>query len=80
MMEEIVIGLENLTEDRVYVVKQKYIVVGDIKYEIGQPWRRAYDNTMVGRDMVKKEIEEKYTKVIFTMWGDKPTVAEKSIK
>ena len=75
-MKENIVALENLTQDRVYVVKQQYIVLEGVKYEIGQRWRRAYENTKNGRDLVKKDLEEKYQKAIFSVWGNTPTVEE----
>jgi hypothetical protein len=46
------------------------------RYEIGQPWRKAYVNSVRGRLEVEDEVPSPYKEVIFLMWGDNPTVLE----
>lgn len=68
------ITLNWLNENSVSVKKQKYIEQNGVEYEIEQPWRRAYVNSIHGREQVQDEVSEPYKSVILLMWGDKPTV------
>ena len=70
------ITLDMLTQDGVSVKKQKYTVIDDKEYAIGEPWRRAYINSARGREQVNAEVTEPYKSVIMLMWGDEPTVIE----
>ncbi len=71
-----IITLDILTQDSVSLKKQKYIVQNDIKYTVGQPWKRGYMNSTQGREQVQTEVPEPYRSAIFTVWGDTPTVAD----
>ncbi len=70
------ITLDMLTQDSVSIKKQQYIVQDGKEYQVGQPWRRAYVNSIRGRQQVQEEVSEPYKSVIFMMWGDEPTVNE----
>lgn len=71
------ISLDMLTKDSVNIKKQEVIEGKDGKfYETGQIWRRAYVNSIRGREEVQEEVEEPYRSVILLMWGDEPTVVE----
>lgn len=70
------ITLDMLTQDSVSVKRQQYTVVNGVQYAIGEPWRRAYVNSIQGRQQVQEEVSEPYKSVIFMMWGDNPTVNE----
>lgn len=72
------ITLDMLTQDGVSVKKQQYAVVDGQEYPIGQPWRRAYINSIQGRAKVEAEVADPYKSVIMLMWGDTPTVAEQA--
>lgn len=74
MNEKII--LDMLTQDSVSVKKQQYTVVNGVEYPIGQPWRRAYVNSVNGRQQVHEEVPEPYKSVIMLMWGSEPTVKE----
>ena len=52
--------LDMLTQNSVSIKKQQYIIQDEKKYEIGQPWRRAYINSASGRQQVENEITEPY--------------------
>ena len=71
------ITLDMLTQDSVSVKKQQYTIVDGKEYAIGEPWRRAYVNSINGRQQVENEVAEPYRTIIFLMWGDTPTVIEK---
>ena len=68
--------LDMLTQDSVSVRKQKFVTVDGVEYPIGDPWRRAYVNSIVGRQQVQDEVPEPYKTAIFAVWGNAPTVSE----
>ena len=77
MLEKIT--LDMLNEHSVSLKKQQYIEQNGREYEVGQPWRRAYVNSVSGREQVENEVAEPYKSVIFLMWGDNPTITEENI-
>ena len=74
MIEKII--LDMLTQDGVSVKKQQYIVQSGKEYPIGEPWRRAYINSVNGRKQVEDEIIDPYKSVIFMMWGNESTIED----
>jgi len=66
--------LDTLTQDNVSMRKQKFTNIDNIEYPIGQPWRRAYVNSVNGRAQVQDEVVEPYKTAIMAVWGDTPTV------
>lgn len=68
------ITLDMLTQDSVSVKTQKYVVVDDIEYPIGEPHRRAYTNSASGRAAVQAELPEAQASAILAVWGDTPIV------
>ena len=72
------ITLDMLTADSVSIRKQQYAVVDGKEYEIGQPWRRAYINSVNGRAQVQTEVLEPYKSAIMSVWGNVPTVTEQA--
>jgi hypothetical protein len=70
------ITLYSLTQDSVSLKKQNYTTVDGTEYPIGQPWRRAYVNSVQGRAKVQAEVAEPYKTAIFSVWGDTPTIDE----
>lgn len=68
--------LDMLTPDGVSIRKQKYVIVDDVEYAVGEPWRRAYVNSSSGRQQVQDEAPEPYRSAIFAVWGEEPTVAD----
>lgn len=70
------ITLDMLTQDSVSVKKQNVTIINDKEYVLGEPWRKAYMNSIEGRAEVQKELQEKYVTAIFSVWGDTPTVEE----
>jgi hypothetical protein len=68
------IYLDSLTADSVHLRKQNFTVIDGVEYPIGQPWRRAYVNSVSGRSQVQAEVPEPYKTAIFVVWGDSPTV------
>jgi len=70
------ITLDMLTQDGVSLKKQQYATVDGKEYPIGEPWRRAYVNSIQGRAQVQMEVPEPYKSAIFAVWGDAPTVSD----
>lgn len=66
--------LDMLTQDSVSIKQQNYTIINGVEYLIGEPWRKSYINSTKGRQEVQKELEEKYVKAIFSVWGDTPSV------
>jgi hypothetical protein len=72
------ITLDMLTQDGVSLKKQQYSTVEGKEYPIGEPWRRAYINSIQGRAKVEAEVADPYKSVIMLMWGSNPTVTEQA--
>ena len=72
------ITLDMLTADSVSLKKQKYTTVNGKEYPIGEPWRRAYVNSIQGRQQLQAEVPEPYLSAIMAVWGDAPTVTEQA--
>lgn len=70
------ITLDMLTQDSVSVKKQNYTTINEVEYLIGEPWRKAYINSLEGREEVQNEVIEPYKTAIMAMWGTTPTVTE----
>ena len=73
------ITLDMLTQDSVSIKKQQYTMIDGKQNAKGEPWRRAYVNSISGRQQVENEVEEPYKTIIFMMWGDTPTINEEDI-
>jgi len=74
MIEKITFDM--LTKDSVSVKKQQYITVDGVEYPIGQPHRKAYINSIKGREEVQSELPLAQQNAIFAVWGDTPTIEE----
>jgi hypothetical protein len=70
------ITLDMLTQDSVSVKKQLYTEYNGQLYPIGQPHRKAYMNSVAGRQEVINELPQAQQNAIFSIWGDTPTVDE----
>jgi len=68
--------LDMLTQDSVSVKIQKYVEVEGMEYPIGEPWRRAYVNSVSGRVQVAAELPPAQAAAIMAVWGDSPTVVD----
>lgn len=68
--------LDMLTQDNVSVKTQKYVVVDGQEYEVGQPHRKAYVNSIRGRQEVMNELPLAQQNAIFAVWGEEPSVSE----
>jgi hypothetical protein len=72
------ITLDMLTADNVSIRKQQYTVIDGKEYPIGEPWRRAYVNSIQGRQQLQAEVAEPYLSAIMAVWGGAPTVTEQA--
>jgi hypothetical protein len=70
------ITLDMLTERSVSVKKQRYYNDNGTLYPIGQPHRKAYVNSIFGRQEVRAELPQEYQNAIFAIWGNEPTILE----
>jgi len=70
------ITLDMLTQDSVSVKKQQYIMQDGKEYVIGRPHRKAYVNSIRGRQEIQNELPQAQQNAIFAIWGDTPTVDE----
>ena len=70
------ITLDMLTPDSVSVKTQQYATIEGQEYPVGLPHRKAYINSIRGRQEVQNELPQAQVNAIFAVWGDTPTVDE----
>ena len=70
------ITLDMLRQDSVSVKKQRYYNDNGVEHAIGQPHRKAYTNSVRGREEVETELPQAQQNAIFAVWGSEPTVDE----
>lgn len=70
------ITLDALTKNSVSVKRQKTITAEGSTYEIGDPHRCAYVNSVSGRKQLAAELPEPYLSAVLAVWGSVPTVDE----
>lgn len=68
--------VDMLNQDSVSVKKETYIDYMGQQYPIGEPWRRAYINSIRGREQVIAELPQAQVNAIMAVWRDAPTVNE----
>lgn len=68
--------LDMLSQDGVSIKRQQTVEQSGKAYVVGEPWRRAYVNSISGRQELDNEVDEPYKSVILLMWGDSPTVSD----
>ena len=73
------ITLDMLTANSVSLKKQNFMTIDGIEYPVGEPWRKAYVNSITGRTQVKSEISDPHKAAIFAVWGNAPTVDDPSV-
>ncbi|WP_431030353.1 hypothetical protein [Lysinibacillus sp. LZ02] len=62
--------IDDLTKDGVCIKKQTYIEYEGQQYPVGEIWRRAYLNTVSGRNQVIVELPEAQINAILAVWED----------
>ena len=70
------IELDKLNEKSVSVKTQQYTKIEGEEYLIGQPHRKAYVNSIAGREEVIEELPQAQQNAVFAVWGSEPTVDE----
>ncbi len=70
------ITLDMLTQTGVSVKKQRILIEDGVEYEVGHPHRKAYINSLRGRQEVIDELPEPQRNAIFAVWGPEPTVQD----
>lgn len=70
MFERIV--LDRFTKNDVSIITEKVNEVGFVV----EVHRVSYENSVIGRELVERNVPELYKSIIFMMWGDSPTVNE----
>ena len=68
--------LDNLNQDSVSVSKQTFVEYMGQMFPIGQLWRRAYVNSIQGRQQIVEELPIVQVNAIMAVWGDSPTIDE----
>ena len=68
--------LDMLSQDSVSVSKQTFVEYMGQMFPIGQLWRRAYVNSVQGRQQIVDELPIAQVNAIMAVWGDVPTVDE----
>lgn len=71
MLEERIV-LDMLTKNSVSVVKYKAYVEDGEETQIGMQHRRAYDNSEMGIEDIKKDLQEPYLSTVLNLWGVTP--------
>jgi hypothetical protein len=69
------IYLDNLSDYAVSIRKQKIYIESGVEYPVGNPWRKAYINTEIGRaellaDKNSGFIPAQYYDSIVKVWGN----------
>ena len=72
--------LDMLNENSVSVKTQDYVVSEEVEYAVNQPHRKAYVNSVMGRNEVIAELPEMYQNSIFAIWGEEPTIFEEVVE
>ena len=47
-----------------------------VTYNVGEPHRKAYSNSVNGRAELQEEVSEPYYSAVMSVWGDEPTVID----
>ncbi len=68
------IFLEELTTNKVNVLKKKYIVINGVEYQVGEPCRCSYENSVLGRSLILENLTDPYYSAVMVLWGESPTV------
>lgn len=72
IIEEKIVDM--LTKDSVSILTQKFVELDGVKSQVGENHRRAFINSIDGRMELQNAEEEQIVNVVFSMWGDTPSV------
>jgi predicted methyltransferase len=67
------IKIEELTQNKVSIIKENYIEVEGQRYN-GEISRNIYVNCQSDRDTLKNKLNEEYYNAIMAVWGETPTI------
>ena len=73
------ITLDMLTLDGVSVKTQRFFDDNGTLYAIGQPHRKAFANSIEGRQEVQNELPIEQQNAIVSIWGDSPTITNSDV-
>ena len=65
--------LENLDENSVNIISETSTEINGENYTLGR-YRKSFSNSNNGREMIKKELPEKYYNAVMEVWGNIPTI------
>ena len=68
--------LDNLNQDSVSVSKQTFVEYMGEMFPIGQIWRKAYVNSVQGRQQIADELPIAQVNAIMAVWRDTPMIDE----
>lgn len=68
--------LDMLDSTSVSVIRKTFVEFNGQKYPVGEINRRAYVNSISGREEIQDSLEEPYLSAVMTVWGDTPIVPE----
>ena len=68
------ISIDNLNIYGVSVKTQGYVEIEGTKHYIDKPHRKAYSNSIQGREELRNELADPYYSAVMAVWGDEPTV------
>lgn len=68
------LSIDNLNIYGVSVKTQNYTTINGVKYNIGEPHRKAYSNSVSGRAELQAEVSDPYYSAVMAVWGKNPTV------
>lgn len=68
------ISVDNLSLMGVSIKTQGYVEIEGVKHYVDKPHRKAYSNSIQGREELKNELAEPYYSAVMAVWGDEPTV------
>ena len=74
-MKEI-ITIDELNSNSVSVKRERVVEIEGAEYKLPNPTRKAYVNSINGRNELEEELSEPYLAAVLTVWGDNPTVDE----
>lgn len=68
--------VDMLTKDSVSVKTSKYTTIEGVKYQLGEPHRRAYVNSARGRAELSEGEPAEVVGAVLAMWGETPTITD----
>lgn len=71
--------IDMLTTNNVSILTQKFIELDGIKQQVGNNHRRAYQNSLEGRDTLINVEPPDVVDAVLAIWGDSPTVVEQQV-